>query len=251
VASFDNQNVEMKLYKYFPDNVNSFKSLSVRGLWCHYPTKMNDPADCLGYLDRDFSVEDIKIFKKYISKSNDADIKRIVNFDDDKIISFFNIQRKKLIEEYAFCSLSETFDDILMWSHYASSHTGFVIEFDFEDSKIDHHFQKINYTDILPKLDITKIAQFMYGKDENLYYFLEDISLKAKVWGSEKEWRIWRSKPCYYHYEGKNIKNIYFGVNTSLETKAIVAKLAGELNKEVLFHFMEFSQNPVKLVFRS
>jgi hypothetical protein len=142
---------------------------------------MNDPADCLGYLDRDISSEDIHIFKKYILKSDDVDIKRIVNFSDDKIGNFFNVQRKKLIEKYTFCSLSETFDDILMWSHYASSHIGFVIEFDFEDSKIDHHFQKINYVDILPKLDVSKIAQFMYGKDENLYYFLKDISLKAKA----------------------------------------------------------------------
>jgi hypothetical protein len=239
----------MKLYKYFPDNANSFKALSVRGLWCHYPNKMNDPADCLGYLDRDFSSEDVKLFKAYIAKSNDSDIKNIINYEDKKIIEFFNLQRRELIEKYAFTSLSESFDDILMWSHYASSHTGFVIEFEFDDSKIDHHFQKISYVKKLPKLDITKIAEFMYGKDENLYYFLEDISVKSSVWNNEKEWRIWRSKPCYYHYEKNSIKNIYFGVNASIETKAIVAKLAGELNKDVLFHFMEFNKNPIKLIF--
>lgn len=240
----------MKLYKYFPDNVNSFKSLSVKGLWCHYPEKMNDPADCLSFLDRDFSTDDIKIFKRYISKSNDSDIKNITNFSDDKISSFFNLRRKKLIEKFTFCSLSESYDDILMWSHYATSHTGFVIEFEFQDSEIDHHFQKINYIDNLPKLDIHKIAKFMYGKNENLYYFLEDLSLKSTVWASEKEWRIWRTKPCYFHYEKKNIKKIYFGVKTSPETMSIVAKLAGEINKEVSLHFMEFNINPVKLTFR-
>ena len=91
----------------------------------------------------------------------------------------------------------------------------------------------------------------MCGKGEFLNYFLEDISLKAKVWENEKEWRIWRNKPCYYHYQGENIKNIYFGVNASLETKAIVVKLASELNKDALYHFMEFNQDPIKLVYKS
>lgn len=240
----------MKLYKYYPDNVNSFKSISVRGLWCHYPNKMNDPADCLGYLDREITKEEIDIFRNTFKDNPDSNISKTYNYSDELITQFINLQRKKFINIYAFCSLSETFDDILMWSHYSSSHTGFVIEFEFEDSEIDHHFQKVNYTDYLPKLDILKIAEFMNGKDENLSVFLEDASLKSTAWSSEKEWRIWRNKPSYYHYEGKNIKNVYFGVNTSVETKAIVAKLVGELNKDVLFHFMEFSQNPVRLTYK-
>jgi|TARA_R110002033_G_C3894949_1_gene239252 hypothetical protein len=241
----------MKLYKYYPDNVNSLKSISVRGLWCHYPNKMNDPADCLSYLDREITKKEIDIFRMAFKDSADEKIRKIYNYSDKLISDFLNIQRKKFIELYTFCSLSETFDDILMWSHYSSSHTGFVIEFEFEEEEIDYHFRKVNYTDFLPKLDVLKIAEFMNGKEENIYCFLEDASLKSMVWSSEKEWRIWRDKPSYYHYKGKNIKNVYFGVNASIETKAIVVKLVRELNKDVLFHFMEFSKNPVRLTYRS
>lgn len=241
----------MKLYKYYPDNVNSFKSISVRGLWCHYPKKMNDPADCLAFLNREITPEEVTVFKSYFENHLDPSLKRIFNYSNEQVTNFINLQRKKLLDDFAFCSLSETFDDILMWSHYASSHTGFVVEFEFDDSKIDHHFQKINYTDYLPKLDITKIAEFMNGKDENLKYFFQDLSLKSTACCKENEWRIWRSKPCYYHYEGTNIKNVYFGVNSSIETKSIVAKLIDELNKDALFHFMEFNQNPIKLVYKS
>jgi len=240
----------MRLYKYFPDTVNSFKSISTRGLWCHFPNKMNDPADCLGYLDREISKDEIDVFRSSF-KNNDDRLYEICNYSDEMIVEFINLQRKKFINDHAFASLSEIFDDILMWSHYSSSHTGFVIEFEFEDTEIDYHFQKVIYTDFLPKLEIQKIADFLNGKDEYMYYFLEDASLKSTVWSKEKEWRIWRDKPSYYRYEGKNIKNVYFGVNASIETKAIVAKLVGELNKDVLFHFMEFTQNPVKLIHRS
>jgi hypothetical protein len=241
----------MRLYKYFPDTVNSFKSLSVKGIWCHYPKMMNDPADCLAYLEREITIEEINIFKSYFEKNIHPHLNRIFNFSNDQISEFLNIRRKEFVNRYAFGSFSETFDDILMWSHYASSHTGFVVEFEFEDSKIDHHFQKIIYTDYLPKFDVSKLAEFLIDKDENLDYLLQDLSLKSTAWSSEKEWRIWRSKPSYYHYEAENIKNIYFGVNSNIETKSIVSKLVSEFNKEVLYHFMEFSQNPVKLILKS
>ena len=242
----------MKLFKYYSDSVNSFKSISVKGLWCHFPNKMNDPAECLHILDREFTDEEINLFKKYVAKSNDIDIKRIASFENTQIVDFFNLQRKKFIEKFTFVSLSESFDDILMWSHYASSHSGFVVEFDFDETFMKkHHFQKIHYTDNLPKLEITKIAEFMYGKDDDFDYFFEDVSKKLKVWENEKEWRVWRNKPCYFHYEGTDIKNVYFGINTTIETKALVAKLVAESNKDVIFNFMEFSKNPVKLTFRS
>ena len=241
----------MKLYKYYADSVNSFKSISVRGLWCHYPKKMNDPADSLAFLDREVTPQDTVIFKSYFENHLDPSLKHIFNYSTEQVKNFINLQRKKLLDDFAFCSLSETFDDILMWSHYASSHTGFVVEFEFDESEIDYHFQKINYIDYLPELDISKIGEFMSGKDENLRYFFEDLSLKSTAWTKENEWRIWRSQPCYYHYQGKNIKNVYFGVNSSMETKAIVAKLIGELNKDVLFHFMEFNHNPIKLTYKS
>lgn len=241
----------MKLFKYYPDNVNSFKSISVRGLWCHHPKKMNDPADSLTFLDRDITFKQSEIFRSYFKNHNNESLKKIFNYSDEQVKNFINLQRKTLLDNFAFCALSETFDDILMWSHYSSSHTGFVVEFDFEESQIDHHFQKVNYIDYLPELEVSKIAEFMCGKDENLKYFFQDFSLKTTDWTKEKEWRIWRSKPCYYHYEGKNIKNVYFGINSAIETKAIVAKLINDLNKDVQFHFMEFNKDPIKLVYKS
>lgn len=240
----------MILYKYYPDNANSYKAISLRGLWCHYPKKMNDPADCLGYLDIDLSKNDIDIFRNAFENNIDPSLSRIFRFSDEQIITFTNLQRKDRINRFTFCSLSEDFLDVLMWSHYASSHTGFVIEFEFPDSEIDHHFQKINYTDYLPKFDAKKLADIMIENPEDMSYFLKDISIKSSAWSSEKEWRIWRSNPCYYHYQGKNVKNVYFGVNCSLETQSIVSKIIGHWNDDALYNFMEFDKNPIKLTFR-
>ncbi len=233
----------MKLFKYCPENLNSIKSLSVNGLWCHYPNKMNDPADCLGYLDRNISKEKVELFKEYIFQAKENRFKYLLEYTDDKIVDYFNYRRRKFIDKYAFCSLSETFDNVLMWSHYASSHTGFVVELHFEDSQVDYHFQKVNYLNELPDLDVVKIAEFLCGKDEYLSYDLEDISYKYSFWSYEKEWRIWRFKPSYYRYRSDNLKRIYFGMNSNIELISIVIKLASEINPDVEFYFMKLDKN--------
>lgn len=244
--------INMMLYKYYSESTNSFKSLSIRGLWCHNPTKMNDPADSLVNVDREFTSLEAKIFRDKFQNHPDPKLSRIYNWNDEQVTLFINMQRKSSLNEYAFCSLSETFDDILMWSHYASSHSGFVIGLKFDDNQIDHHFQKIRYTDYLPKLDIEKFADFVAIADEekDLNYRLSDFSLKSSVWESEKEWRIWRRLPTYFRYEKHNIKKVFFGANCSDETKMIVLKLADDLNRDIEYHLMEFSYNPVKLIWK-
>jgi len=199
----------MILYKYYPCDLNTFKSLAVRGLWCHLPDKMNDPIECLSPINRTFSLEEINSAKEYINRINNPQeaIKKIQNFNNEDFVSLINKYRSEIIQKYTFCSLSENPLDMLMWSHYADSHNGIVIGIEFDDNELkDHHFQKVEYIDVLPQYDIKKLIDFIQmSKDEllasspHLNYFLKDISVKLKLWGGEQEWRIWRSSPTYYH----------------------------------------------------
>jgi len=236
----------LKLYKYFSDNIYSYRSIAVRGLYCHYPKNMNDPFECLGYSERLITNEQINLFREKLDSSIKSN-ERFLNLNNQQLQQFLRNERNELIKIFAFSSLSENFDDILMWSHYSSGHTGFVLEFEFREEEISNNFQKINYVDKLPNFEYNKIADFLNGQDKNLDYLLSDISLKSKSWKSEKEWRIWRKKPTYYHYEKHNLKNVYFGINTPIETKAIIAKLVSEINNEALFHQMKFSDDPIRL----
>ncbi len=237
----------MVLYKYFPDNIYSFKSLSFKGLWCHYPGNMNDPFECLGYSNRKLNKTHIESFRNILSESKNEKLQALIKLSDKKIKEYINKYRGELIKKFAFCSLSETFNDILMWSHYASNHTGFVLGIDFKNVNKDHHFQKVRYLDNLPDIDVVKLAEFLKGNYKHLSYLLSDISIKSKSWIDEKEWRIWRKEPCYYHYKVEDIKEIYFGVNCSPETKMIILRLTSELNKNFQYTEMEFGDNPVRL----
>lgn len=102
------------------------------------------------------------------------------------------IKARETLRQAAVCrgvlSLTETPDNLLMWSHYAAQHTGMVIEFDelhsiFDELTIPKDnpglYQKVVYSDSRPiwkNLEDRKIQDFMLTK--------------SKEWAYEKEWRI-------------------------------------------------------------
>lgn len=85
-----------------------------------------------------------------------------------------------------FC-LSEKRDNELMWSHYADSHQGFVVEFDsdsafFNQKKTDvdefRYMRKVEYSDHRPSITLNKIEDFT------------PFLTKGSQWSYEAEWRI-------------------------------------------------------------
>lgn len=89
----------------------------------------------------------------------------------------------------AFC-LSEVPDSLLMWSHYAASHTGFLLEFDarhtyFHQQKGPEdefrHLRRVEYRETRPSANLTDF--------DGVDVFL----VKSGHWAYEREWRIFRA----------------------------------------------------------
>lgn len=92
-----------KVYKYYSYNdcmLKMFAPFLAKTLRYKKYTSFNDPYDC------------------YIASDFNGNIQSI---------------RKCEMETVFVCSMTNKKDDILMWSHYASSHTGFVIEYDVKE----------------------------------------------------------------------------------------------------------------------
>lgn len=81
-------------------------------------------------------------------------------------------------------SLSETYDNILMWSHYANNHSGFVVGFNTEKLCNDYGF---GYTEPIVYQDNFPIPN---SSDDSTKRFHKKFFHKSKVWEYEKEWRI-------------------------------------------------------------
>lgn len=236
----------MILYKYYPCNRNSFLSLSVNGLWCSEYSKMNDPFECLADLKRSFTKEEIERFKNTLFESGESKYEKLAFLDETQTNEFINDLRKKPLEQYAFCSFSEDPNNILMWTHYANNHSGIVIGFEFPELEGNNNLQKVNYENELKPIDLEYYAKFMVGyNDEYLNEILSDYSTKSTHWKYEKEWRLWRNKKGYYKYKPENIKEIHFGLNTSIETKAIILRLLHFLPSDFNIEEKEMTFKPL------
>jgi hypothetical protein len=83
-------------------------------------------------------------------------------------------------------SLTEAPDSLLMWAHYASSHEGFVVEFDADDAFFN---RKRSDND-----EFFHLRQVVYRGERPTLTF-DDASFEAFLtkgieWSYEKEWRI-------------------------------------------------------------
>jgi hypothetical protein len=102
---------------------------------------------------------------------------RIGIYDDKIFNSFF----EKL---YISC-FSELKDNILMWSHYANSCSGFCVEYD-----IDNFIKTVEVEDTHIVPVIYRPDLFSYRKYSNCASPIPQIIVKNKSWEYENEWRM-------------------------------------------------------------
>lgn len=165
---------------------------------------------------------------------------------DNKINTLISISDKNYLSRLERCGifcLSYGFDSsficspqsILMWSHYASSHKGFCIEFNERifDS-IDMEFCKnVRYEEHMPD----KLSQYDY---DNLSYKdkSELLFWKSKVWEYEQEKRLCFSKAnLYIDIPMGSIAGIYCGCNMNPHLKTLLKSMSSKLGWE--YHTLE------------
>jgi hypothetical protein len=155
--------------------------------------------------------------------------------------------RNELLENsYYFASLSETYDNILLWSHYASSHTGFVLEIEIDENH--SHVQKVSYQDTLPNFDINWYFNLKNDKSTNsdeIAYLLKDFAIKSTHWHYENEWRVCKKQRGYFRYLPEQLKAVYFGINCDSETEKMVCVLLSFINQDIPIYKMTLNTNPI------
>ena len=140
--------------------------------------------------------------------------------------------REQVIENKAptivVLSLSEKRDSLLMWAHYAASHSGFLIGFDSEANILaiespHRHMARVNYTTQRPTT-----ATWEEITNEEL------LLTKSKEWEYEGEWRIIDS---LYSADGEadQDKPDYwpFLLNPAAIKEVVVGCRSGELHKKI------------------
>lgn len=182
----------MRLYKFRSlDNIEFVLDILLNErLYCATYESLNDPLEGLFYTI-------INPLGTSIKKRRYSTIEQLPTYNSDLRV----------------CSLSESFDDIRMWSHYASGHTGVAIEIEFDG--ITEDLVPVSYESGLQEHGTTILA----GSSAT-----DVLSFKTDHWNYEKEIRLLQ-KSEYYPIKGR-VSRVYFGVRTSDFHKELLIKSA-------------------------
>jgi hypothetical protein len=145
---------------------------------------------------------------------------------------------------FGILSLSRCRDNILMWSHYADSHQGFVIGFDSEnkfftpsEGKAIDGLRDVKYSrkrPIFPPNGLNSLnPDEMREWNEHIFF------TKSEDWAYEQEMRILASPLaadhkipvkdgwdiCLYSFDSQAVKEIIVGSRTSIETRKTLTRI--------------------------
>ncbi len=158
----------------------------------------------------------------------------------EQVRELFNSLEQKLNESlytlFKVCCLCTSNKNKLMWSHYADSHRGICIEYDFSDISADAvQPMPVFYTNKRPKLPWrAAIAPTPENQSEAIIHFMKALLTKDELWSYENEWRlIVQSSIEVSDLNAPPIKCIYIGALCSEENKEAIKVAAKKLNVPV------------------
>jgi hypothetical protein len=104
---------------------------------------------------------------------------------------------KSINKEYGLLCLAENPYNLLMWAHYAASHTGFVIEFNEKHPFFDQRKKQEELVRCLTKVTYTKVRPQTFlldpkiEEEQSRKRWAHDIFFtKSEHWEYEEEWRM-------------------------------------------------------------
>lgn len=131
-----------------------------------------------------------------------------------------------------FC-LTESHDNMKMWSHYAQNHTGIVIKFLPADPDSPLPLAKrVKYVSQKPILRYKNFSSGELDVNEKVKNLIDLYTLtKTDDWSEEREWRIvtvsrnFQKGSMILKFEPKEIQAIYLGCNISPEDKTEIVEI--------------------------
>jgi hypothetical protein len=239
------------LYKYRNWNDEYHKNLLIKNeLFLSPPSLLNDPFDTRIYDNYIKKLKTKEQKENYINESIQKNLKYFlennISIDEGRKIlekrvedSLYYQVRSEVIYNEIFdkgtgiACLSENWNSILMWSHYADNHKGYCIGFDEKWIRFCQKFGKVmrvEYTDKYPEPIKTS--------KENELTFEQKYFYKSSDWKYEEEIRLVNiynnENPNRIEIlENKYIKEVILGLNTPEEHKEEIISYAKNKNIDV------------------
>jgi hypothetical protein len=228
------------IYKYMGFDIG-MKALQHNTLGFTNPLAFNDPYDCTPKLIDFDNLPDkyreylvTKLRSDLNSAEQDALLKVMYTHPDELVTKKLSAQgMENEIKNRGVTCFSKNFNNILMWSHYAASHTGVCIGFNLEklylyisEVSSEKMMVQVTYADTFTPID------YYTRKREAIVQWLKT---KAKIWAYEEEIRIIMN---HLDFKGDNkyiqsidkgcFHEVYLGNRIPKENEAAIIQLCNE-----------------------
>jgi hypothetical protein len=183
------------------------------------------------------SLTDDELFRMAIDRYNSVDFHSEAYWIDAEE----NI-RIHIKNNFGICSLTSQNDNLLMWSHYANSHTGFCIGLDSEKIFLSvlGILKKMHYSDVFPIIP-------MFGSGP--LDMIELLMTKSTHWQYEEEFRLIRTDSTNktFNFDNTAIKEIILGCKIDSKDKEEIVSIAKSKNVGIKTYDSLIDQNEFKL----
>jgi len=249
-------------YKYLPFSPGSIKAITEGTIKFACPLEFNDPFDCMPYYDED-SIKNIAknrpdLLKTAADKMGLSPAQRIEG--KGKMVA--NIMRtikdgsfaKGVMEDVGVVSLSKTALNILMWSHYAQFHKGFVLE--FRTPNKGYHDETQYVRDRLTPFPITydisrPVLNLFIEKPYDLIQ--KTLLTKSEDWIYEEEERVIdqeRGAGIYSYRRDEILASIITGIKMSPENYSIIEGHVNTLKKSKIPNLALYKAKEIESEYR-
>lgn len=186
-----------------------------------YPYTFNDPFDCMFEIeiDHDHDKLDLELFLKMsiLDESYAAASQDLTDYIDSKVAEF----KKKFRTQYSVSCFNANPLSILMWSHYADHHKGFMMEFRVpKNSEMMNMPLPVDYRQDFPIINLNwNIKNFLLDDDgfRNLKIAQDMALVKSSEWHYEKEFRYVENTNGLIEYEPETLCSVVLGSKFDFE----------------------------------
>ena len=202
------------------------------------------------------SIDDVSVMKDTIDQSR----QRMIN----NIETYFPILTEVAKRYSSMACFTESVNSILMWSHYANSHQGFTLEYDFrrtfEKPIKDVGIYPVIYDDERMDASLYMVWSFLrfMGVEANnpdITAYMKVALHKSSIWAYEREWRLINSTPREITDNSPSVISykpvaIYYGRHISREHRVKLHEIAQKKDIKEYEMYVDYSSPEYEMRYR-